>query len=212
MLFKVATITKKLSGSTEEIKGGPTDAGITALTALNKRKFIDTPEASALGIRDLEVFDKVWGYPDVQPRLHKYINAILSGKPGSNRTKFMLRMEALEIKKMLEEKSRNNQDFFEAGEDEAVEMARPKVVSPQLRKELDLEQAEKLDKDQVKFDARNKEISQRDEAYNRRQEEVERLRKEKEIEEDRDRLLREETTNVRKATLRINELLKRYTQ
>ncbi len=90
MLFKVATITKKLSGTTEEIKGGPTDAGITELTALNKRKFVNTPEASALGLRDLEVFEKAWGYPDVQPLLHKYINTILSGKTGSNSIKFRL--------------------------------------------------------------------------------------------------------------------------
>ncbi len=214
MLHKAAKITKGLSGSQEKIKGGPTDAGITELSLFMKEKFLKTPEASAAGLRDLAVFEVAWSYPDLRPLIHRYINTVLSGKTGSNSIKFRLRQEALAIKKMFEEKSRNNQDFFEAGEDEAVEMARPKVVSPQLRKELDLEEAAKLERDQVTFDDRKQKVDQRDMAHKRRTDEKEALeaeealKKQKELEKTDGTQMDLFSNNM----LRINRLLKRYTQ
>jgi hypothetical protein len=151
-----------------------------------------------------EIFGKLWLMPDLRRRLIRVMNR------GKNRYATLHTDPEImaETKAIMDEFNRRqtNEGYFEAGEDAAKEMARPKWFTPTPEQKRKIEE-ERMNAPAPMSDAeflkmhQDKALQQRLEDAKKYQQqtnplniqnEEEKARKEREIEEDRERLIRSE--------------------
>ncbi len=205
ILQKAAKSLNVLLGKSSSIMGGPTEPQVKEPTKEEQNMFRRTQLAVIHHLDDGPIFGKIWvEHPDLKRRMIRLINK------GKNRwAQLHLDPEVMaETSAIVNEYKRRqtNEGYFEAGEDAAKEMARPKwfTPTPEQKRERELQQqntpaplteAEYLKMHQEKAlqqrleDAKKYQQETNPLNLQKQQDEAQRL---KEIEEDRERLIRSE--------------------
>jgi len=221
LLKKIGERINRMLGKSTPLAGGPTEPQVKEPTKQEQTMFRLCPLAVAHHLDNPEIFAKLWTeYPDLKRRLIRVMNR------GKNRWATLhLDPEIKEetdaiMAEFIRREKENNQPYFEAGEDAAKEMARPKWFTPTPEQKREKEEALRnapvpmSDAEYIRMH-QEKALQQRLEDAKKYQQETnplriqdeeEKARKEKEIEEDRERLLRQESGLE---TL-LNKFAKRY--
>lgn len=197
-----------LLGKTTEIIGGPTEPEVKEPTKEEQNMFRFTQLAVLHHLDKGPIFGQVWLQPDLKRRLIRLIN-----KSKNRWTPLHLDPEVMkETSAIVAELNRRqtNEDYFDAGEDAAKEMGRPKFMPPGTTREQGAQQAlkkeDKLEEEKRMHGglSRNEYIMKMYKEQEERQKEQ--ALKEREIEEDRERLIKSEG----KMDVLIERLAKRY--
>lgn len=217
---KVASLLKKLAeklsrmlGKSLPMIGGPTEPEVKEPTKQEQFMFRQCPLAVAHHLDDPEVFAKVWGTPDLKRRLIRVMNR------GKNRWAELhldpeIMAETTAIMESLKRRQ-TNETYFEAGEDAAKEMARPKWVTltPEQRQQREEQQQNApvpMTNEEYMKMHREKAFEQRwNDAQKWRQENEQKALQDKALEEQK-KLQEEEDLQNKYSATRLQEFLKRY--
>ncbi len=217
---KLASILEKLSkrlnimlGKSMSMVGGPTEPEVKEPTKQEQFMFRTCPLAVKHGLDNPETFAKIWLMPELRRKLIRVMNR------GKNRWASLHTDPEIvaEVEAIMAEYKRNqtNEGYFEAGEDAAKEMARPKwvTVTPEMKKEREEQQrTAPTPLTDAEFVKKHQEMAlqQRLQDAKKYQEQTNPLKiqeqKQKEIEEDRERHIRSEG----KMDVLIARFAKRY--